>query len=147
MSTPRKKPTISERYAAMILLHRENGEPVIDREWAKSRTTDEIIDEFERVRQWDHNRMLAAGGPHHPANLYPLKTQEEHKPKTKNDVKELARTRSLERKHTAFRAKLAEKAGDTTQVPVERSKWRSAPMAGTKRSGMKKTMGGKVVRR
>lgn len=151
MSTPRKKPTFSEKYAAMILLYRENGAPVIDREWAKSHTTQEIIDEFERVRQWDHNAMLAIDGPHHPANLYPLKTEEEHKPKTKNDVAELARTRSREKKQAEFRARMLAKSGDTTQIAANRTKnrtkWQSAPMPGSKRSGIKKTMGGKVVRR
>lgn len=150
----RKKPTLSERYAAVLLdLKFGDGRAVIDREAAKHMTPLEIIDSFESTIQFDHGVHASIGGSNHPTNLTP-RHPSAHKVKTdKIDIPQIAKTKRIEKDQQEFRNRILAKSGlaDTVANPASssksKSKLRSRPMAGTKASGMKKKLNGSVEKR
>lgn len=76
----------------------------------------------------DHKIALANGGEHRESNLFPA-LRDKHREKTKGDVAEKATTARQRAKH----------------LGISRPKGR--PLAGTKRSGLRKRMNGQVERR
>lgn len=153
MTTPRRDPNKAERIAACLLeIKRGDGTPIVSREEAKSLTAGEVYDVFMERVQIDHIVPRAIGGADHHSNYQPLAPTVDHKPKTKRDVREIAKTKRIAKSHTAHESAMAEKisvAECVSKIHTERNgrKWRSAPMPGTKRSGLKKRFSGKVERR
>ena len=107
----RKDPTLREKCAAALLTicrPDENGilKPVVDREKAKTMTPAQIIHCF----QFDHIILHAFDGSEHPTNLDPRPTKE-HRDKSANDTKIVAKNDRLEPAHMEFRQKMLAKAG------------------------------------
>lgn len=107
----RKDPTLREKCAAALLTicrPDENGilKPVVDREAAKTMTHDQIISCF----QFDHLALHAFGGSNHPANLDPKPTKE-HRTKSANDTKIVAKNDRLEPAHIKFQQRMLAKVG------------------------------------
>lgn len=139
----RRKLSKREKYAAVILqLKRGDGRPFVDREWAKKKTTEEIITAFEKMVQWDHAVPLRGGGTNHPTNIDPL-PPDEHAEKTKVDVSRMAKGRRLSKKHEEHRKRLL--TSSKTEPTFSRAK--KATMPGSKDSPYKRKLTGKVVRR
>lgn len=92
--------------------------------------------------EWDHATPDKLGGDTRPQNINPL-LPAEHAPKTKRDVKNIAKAKRLSRKQAEFRSMLLAKAsGDHVRVQTK-----SKPMNGSIASGWKHKMNGKWVRR
>ena len=120
------------------------------REEAWHLTAREVYEVFcERV-DVDHIVPRAVGGPDHHANYQPLARKTDHKAKTKVDRREIAKTDRLEEEQKQFRQRLLAKAGlapcDAIIEAPKRSTLRSRPLPGTKKSGMRRRMSGKVER-
>lgn len=149
----RKKPTLSERYASVVLtLKWGDGTPVVERERAKGMTAAEIIDAFEGQVEFDHGVHVAIDGSNHPTNLTPMLTAAHRDKTNKVDIPQIAKTKRIRKSHAAHESAMADKillADDVSKIHTERNgrKWRSAPMPGTKRSGLRKRLNGKVERR
>ncbi len=77
---------------------------------------------------YDHKVALINGGEHRESNLFPA-LRDKHREKTKEDV-------ALKAETAKFKAK---------QLGIAKPKY--PPMPGTKRSGLKKTFDGRVIRR
>ena len=152
----RKQPCSKEKLAAALLQIKRVDEkgafvPLIDRDWAKGATPEQIIAAFEL----DHHPVpVAFGGTNHPTNLqHTLKA--EHREKTaKKDIPVIAKVKRVGKKYLAHTAKIESKAEPAGQCETQavifrgKSKWgMQKPMAGTKASGIKKGLGGKVTRR
>lgn len=153
----RKAPNGAEKLAAALLqLVRATPEgklePVIDREWAKTKTPQEIIQAFE----CDHHPVpVALGGTNHPTNLqHTIKAEHRHKT-AKKDVPAIARVKRVGKKHEAHVAAVEAKSAPTEAPKSDhvtfrgKAKWGpQKPLAGTKASGLKKSLGtGKVSTR
>lgn len=152
MTTPRRDPNKAERIAACLLeIKRGDGTPIVSREEAKSLTAGEVYDVFMERVQIDHIVPRAVGGADHHANYQPLAPTVDHKPKTKRDVREIAKTKRIKKQQEEFRQRLLAKSGAADDVAIstttKRRKWRSKPLPGTKASGVKKRLDGKVERR
>lgn len=149
----RKKPTLSERYASVVLMLKwGDGTPVVERERAKGMTASEIIDAFEAQVQFDHGVHVAIDGSNHPTNLTPMLTAAHREKTNMIDIPQIAKTKRVAKKHAAHESAMEQKisvANDVVKIDTERRrrKWNSAPMPGTKRSGIKKRLNGKVERR
>jgi len=143
----RKKLTRDEREATIIVNHvkRGNGEPVIDREWAKDKTPQEIIERFNKLGEWDHEVVpKALGGTEHPTNMN-YKVTPEHLEKTKRDIPEIAKTKRIERKHKKHKAHVAAaKSGEVLYAPPRKCK---RPFPGSRASGIRKHLDGRITRR
>lgn len=149
---PRRPPTKDEIVAACILDITRDGKPIVSREEAKHLTAKEVFEVFRDRIHIDHVVPRAIGGEDHHANYQPLLRATEHKAKTKRDVREIAKTKRVAKKHAAHESAMAEKisvAQTVSKIHTERNgkKWRSAPMPGTKKSGLRKRFSGKVERR
>lgn len=150
----RKKITVTERYAAVILdLRRGDGTPVVDREAAKHLTAGEIVSMFESALNFDHGVYAAFGGSSHPTNITP-RTIADHKAKTSKDITAIAKAKRIAKQHEEFRTRLLAKSGladdvakTDTASTKSRSKWATRPMAGNRSSAFKKKMDGTVERR
>ncbi len=75
----------------------------------------------------DHVRALAMGGEHRESNLVPV-LKAAHREKTKQDVKDLAKARSVKARH----------------IGIKQSR---NPLPGSKASGWKRKMNGEWVKR
>lgn len=147
---PRRPPTKDEIVAACILDITRDGKPIVSREEAKHLTAKEVYEVFRDRIDVDHIVPRAVGGPDHHANYQPLVRATEHKKKTKRDRKEIAKTDRIVEEQQEFRKRLLAKTGLADDVCVSqtgRSKIPSRPLPGTKASGLKKKMSGKVERR
>ena len=144
----RKAPTTKEKLASALLAldHcRAKIDPTlaacIDREKAKDMTPEQIIG----THDFDHFPIPHAwGGTNHPTNLVP-RPREEHRAKTaKKDVPMIAKV-----KRVAAKSVIVRKSEEEVSVEPKKgkSKWQSAPLPGTKASGIKKSMSGKVSKR
>jgi hypothetical protein len=99
--------------------------------------------------QFDHAIHHAIGGGAVFHNLT-MRTIADHREKTaKIDIPQIAKTKRLSAKQEEFRRRLERKTnpGDTEETTTPPSRFRSRPLAGTKQSGMKRRMDGKVVKR
>ena len=97
----RKPPTLREKYAAALLTivrPNEAGQlvPVIPHAKAKGMTVSQIIAEFEV----DHVIFDCWHGGNHPSNLLP-RPKAEHRAKTRNDQRIIARTKRVIAKRIA----------------------------------------------
>lgn len=147
---PRRPPTKDEIVAACILDITRDGKPIVSREEAKHLTAKEVFEVFRDRIHIDHVVPRAIGGEDHHANYQPLLREAEHKPKTKKDITAIAKTKRIEKQHQEFRTKLLAKTGLADDVCVSqtgRSKIPSRPLPGSKASGMRKRMSGKVEKR
>lgn len=152
----RKNPTMQEKLAATLLqLKRVDADgnlaPIIDREWAKTKTAKEICAGFD----FDHWPVaVSLGGTNHPTNLDP-KLRATHRKKTSTqDAKINAKIRrSLKEQKFVVQWPEDFEPPDMDIAVVHKSaiptkkKWPSPPMAGTVASGLKKSMSGKVSKR
>lgn len=148
----RKKPTLSERYASVVLMLKwGDGRPVVERERAKGMTAAEIIDAFEGQVQFDHGVHVAIDGSNHPTNLTPMLTAAHREKTNKVDIPQIAKTKRIKKQQEEFRQRLLAKTGAADDVSIstttKRRKWRSKPLPGTKASGVRKRFDGKVERR
>lgn len=148
----RKKPTLSERYASVVLMLKwGDGRPVVERERAKGMTAAEIIDAFEGQVQFDHGVHVAIDGSNHPTNLTPMLTAAHREKTNKVDIPQIAKTKRITKQQDEFRQRLLAKTGAADDVAIstttKRRKWSSKPMPGTKASGVRKRFDGKVERR
>jgi hypothetical protein len=150
----RKAPSLTERLAAVLLtLKRGDGSPLIPKE-LHGLPAKEILKKSGLA--WDHVVALALDGSNHPTNLQPL-TIDDHKVKTKRDVKTIARAKRLTKDEEAFRRKMLVKTfgeeaiGDLKPLKVKSKKrWGSAPMPGSRNSPFKVRLtkeGRKIERR
>ena len=117
----RKKFTRDERHAiALLMITRGNGTPIVSRKEAEWMTTAEIIETFFARVHIEHIVPHALNQNNHPSNIQ-FMAPDEHAPKTKRDVTEIAKTKRIEKKHEAFRAQiLAVKMGaDPPVAPVD----------------------------
>lgn len=124
----RKKLTRDE-FDAVAVLHvrRSNGEPVISREEAAGMTPAEIVATFKKRIEVEHIVPFAITRNNHPSNLQ-FMAPDEHAPKTKVDVREIAKTKRVEKKQAEFRRKLIAKTGAECveeTSPKHKSKLRS----------------------
>ena len=159
MTQKRKPPSLSEKLAA-ALLHldalRCQVDPAlaacIERERAKQMTPKQIAQHY----QWDHSPIPHAwDGSTHPTNLNPIPVKHHREKTAKKDVPVIAKAKRAGKKHalhqSAMQAKTAPEPPEPimeTVKPRWKDKWsKSAPMPGTKASGVKKSMSGKVSRR
>lgn len=118
MTSPRKKLTRDERHAAAILMiTRGDGTPIVSREEAKGMTAKEIIKAFAARTHVEHIVPHALTGNNHPSNIQYL-APDEHKPKTSRDISEIAKTKRIEGDHEAFRRKMLAKAGQSDASDV-----------------------------
>ena len=155
---PRKQPTKKEKEAAVCLTWRalnDDGEltPLLDREWAKKQSAQQIIDRFNRLVEYDHWPIpVAWGGSNHPTNLTPL-VKKAHRQKTaKFDAPAIAKVRRAKKKREKERAELMFIAGALSDNEYQRRKAKPKPkrkaiIPGSKASPFRKKMSGKVERR
>lgn len=145
----RKQPSTAEKLAAALLQIVRVGEDgklvsIIDREWAKTATPQQIISAFEV----DHYPIpVALDGTNHPTNLrHTIKAEHRHKT-AKKDVPAIARVKRVGKKHQAHVATIEAKAAPIDELKTQsvtfrgKAKWGpQKPLAGTKASGFKKSM-------
>ena len=151
----RKPPTLSEKLAAALMqlstYAKRDGRmvlvPIVDREAIKAiddpaKAADAVLAMFE----CDHDPIpVALGGTNHPANLT-HRIKAGHRDKTaKKDVPAIAKVKRLGADAEAFRAKILAKASGSATDGL--TSWSSRPMPGTKASGQRKRMNGKVEAR
>lgn len=142
---PRKKPNMSEKLAAALRKIRlgVDGERWLIPEPLRSEGSAKAICsacDFDHIRRW------AEGGGNEPQNLDPM-LRADHRAKTigkRGDIAEVAKGKRFGAKEAAFRARLLAKAeGREVELPRPTS----APMAGGRRSGLKRKLDGTVVKR
>jgi hypothetical protein len=123
MKTDKRRPlNRTERFAAVILdLKTGTGLPIIDRQRAKGMTAKEIVEEFEKRTHDEHIVPHAIGGPTHPANMQII-VHEDHAPKTKIDVREIAKTKRIMKEQEAFRARMLVKVGQGETIEEAKAK-------------------------
>ncbi len=112
----RKKLTKDERHAAaLLMITRGDGTPIVTREEAKHLTPLEIIETFAERTHVEHIVPHALTGNNHPSNIQYL-APEEHAPKTARDVTEIAKTKRIEAKQAEFRRRVLAKSGQASDV-------------------------------
>lgn len=153
MTTPRKPLTRDERHARAILMIRNGiGESVIDQEWAKTATPRDIVDRFEKMFHDDHRIPRGLGGSEHVSNRQPL-SPEDHREKTKRDVKTIAKSKRVEKAQDEFRAKILARTFGEDAPPnmgpkkKDKKTWSGRKMPCGRSSPFTKKMSGAVVRR
>jgi hypothetical protein len=123
--------------------------PVVDREAIKAipdrkTAVKAVLDQFH----CDHGMFVAIGGDNHPANLTMRPIAEHHEKTRKIDQHAIAKVKRLAPAAEAFRHNiLAKTVGSDVIAKPKRSKMVSRPMPGTKASGQRKRMNGKVETR
>lgn len=116
--------------------------PLIDREMAKQMTADQIVS----LWQWDHHPVpKALGGSDHPTNLTPRPIIEHRIKTAKVDVPTIAKSNRLSAQHQEFQRKMLARTGQAEAA--EEAPRRKAVIAGSKASGFKKKLNGRVERR
>jgi len=108
----KRKKLSRDEFQAVAILHvrRGNGQPVISREEAASMTPAEIVATFKKRIEVEHIVPFAITKNNHPSNLQ-FMAPDEHAPKTKVDVREIAKTKRVEKKQAEFKRKLLAKSG------------------------------------
>lgn len=147
MTRPRKRPTLTEKLASALcqmVRFDEAGRavPVISHEEAKRLSPCQIIGRFD----FDHAVVPhAEGGGNDPWNLVP-RLRAEHREKTaKVDVPRIAKNKRLRAAQAAFAEAMEAKAG-RAETPATKP-LRGRPMPGSKASGIKRKLDGRVERR
>ena len=117
----RKALTRDERHAAAILMiTRGDGTPIVTRAEAKAMTAKEIIEVFASRTNVEHIVPHALTANNHPSNIQYL-TPDEHAPKTKRDVTEIAKTKRISKKQAEFRQRLLAKSDSDVEVSTTRT--------------------------
>ena len=117
----RKALTRDERHAAAILMiTRGNGTPIVSREEAKGMTAREIIEAFHARTHIEHIVPHALTANNHPSNIQYL-VPVEHAPKTKRDVTEIAKSKRISKKQAEFRQRLLAKSDPDVEVSTTRT--------------------------
>ena len=120
----RKRLNRDEREAAsLLMIKRANGEPVVSRAEAEHMTAREIVETFFSRVQEEHMTPAAIGRDlgwsreriNHPSNIQYL-TTDDHKPKTKRDVKAYYKGERVLKTEAEFRAKILAKSGQVEQA-------------------------------
>jgi len=146
----RKKPSVSDKLAAvLLLLVNADGSPMIP---VASRATKDAI--LAVPLQWDHIIALGLEGPDSFDNLRPLSVAD-HKPKTKADKKRMAHNDRLRTEREAEiaenrRRMLAIPTGDVLPLPKLKKRLKAethSKMPCGRKSKWKRTMSGKTVLR
>ena len=144
----RKKQTHDGRDAAsLLMIPRADGTPIVTREEAAEMTAREIIETFYDRVQEEHIVPAALGRDlgwsreriNHPSNIQYL-TTEDHKPKTRRDVKAYYKGERISKSQEEFRQRLLAKSGhtETSDEPEFKRKAKmpsrgfAKPPAGTK---------------
>lgn len=147
MTSPRKRPTLTEKLAATLcqmVRFDEEGRPVpvIPHEEAKRLSPGQIIGRFD----FDHAVVPhAEGGGNEPWNLVP-RLRDEHREKTaKVDVPRIAKNKRLRASQAAFAEAMEAKAG-RAEMPAGKPRG-GRPMPGSKVSGIRRKFDGRVERR
>lgn len=123
MSKPRKALTRLERHAVLVLtIKRGDGSFVVTEDEAKGMTAQAVISLFDSRINYEHSTPYAISQNNHPTNVT-IMTPEDHAPKTKRDVTEIARTKRIERDHEQFRQRLLAKTSGET-IPETKPKSR-----------------------
>jgi hypothetical protein len=119
---PRRAVPDRDLLAMFICLWRDDtGAPAVDLDWASTATAREIIDRFRASHQIDHYPVMRAwGGPDHPTNYKPLRT-EPHRTKTKRDVANHAKVKRLHEDQREFRRKVLAKSSELDQTSTDQS--------------------------
>ena len=116
--TARKKLTRDERHAAaLLMIKRGDGSYIVTREEAKHLTAREIIEAFGERTHVEHIVPHALDHNDHPSNIQFL-TPDEHAPKTRRDVTEIAKTKRIAKDHEEFRRKLLAKTAVEPETPT-----------------------------
>lgn len=115
--------------------------PWIDRELAKELTAAQICSLVE----FDHYPVpKALGGDDHPTNLVALPIMAHRKKTATKDVPAIAKSNRISRAHEDFKRRILAKV--TGDAPEEAPK-RKAVMPGSRASGFRKKINGRVERR
>jgi hypothetical protein len=101
----RRTITKAEKLAWALSLIERDGTPLIPAD-IRARGTKAILAHV----QWDHITPLAMGGSNHFSNLQPL-SKDDHREKTRKDVRAIAKSRRIARAQAAHKVALAEKYG------------------------------------
>lgn len=138
----RTTPSLKIKLAAALLqLRDERGELLIPHEHAKLMTADQIISLFA----FDHYPIrYDDGGPAEPWNLQPLTILAHRRKTAKIDIPQMRKADRLRKAKDALDTYLT--TGEKPPLP-KRKKNPSRPMMGTKASGFKKRMDGRVEAR
>lgn len=150
----RKDPTLKEKLAAFVLTMKveENGVlvPLVTRDQAKNMTTDNLLS----LLNWDHSPIPVATAValgmtpdeyNHPTNLTPLPIME-HRTKTAQiDVPAIAKSNRISAAHQEFQRKMLARAGQ--EEAAEKAPTRKTVIPGSKASGWKRKLNGRVERR
>lgn len=149
----RKDPTLKEQLAAMILTIQieEDGKlvPLVTREEAKQMTTDQILS----LVQADHDPVaVAIAIPlgwtpkeyNHPTNITMRAIMGHRRKSAKIDVPAIAKGKRISATHENFRRRVLAKV--TGDAPEEAPK-RKALIPGSKGTGLRKKINGRVERR
>jgi len=151
--TARKTPTLKEKLAAFVLTMKveDNGQlvPLVTRDEAKNMTTEQLLS----LLNWDHDPIpvatavalgMTAEEYNHPTNLTPLPILTHRTKTATRDVPTIAKGNRISAAHEDFRRRLMAKA---TGEEVEAAPKRKAVIPGSKQSGFRKKLNGRVERR
>ena len=121
--------------------------PVVPREMAKQLSAGEILSMFD----WNHIVYHAIGGSDHHSNLEPMLTAEHRAVTAKKDIPRIAKTKRVAKKQAAHTAAMEAKISVAPIVAKDETKrsrkWATRAMPGSKSSGLRKRMNGKVEKR
>jgi len=137
----RKRPNLTDRLASTLLqLKRGNGEWLIPEPIRSTGDAKAICAHVE----WDHAIVpVAIGGTNAPQNLQPL-MKADHKVKTKRDRKEIDKGKRVIRAREKHEANMAAKSGEVLYAPPRKCK---RPFPGSRASGIRKHLDGRITRR
>jgi hypothetical protein len=137
---PSRTKSVIEEELACALVHLLG----IPREHAKLMTAGQV----RSLVEFDHIVHHAIGGEHVHHNLTPRQILDHREKTHKIDRPQIRKTQRLSAEQEAFRKRLERKTDPTVAQEIQPpSRFRSRPLAGTKQSGMKRRMDGKVVKR
>jgi hypothetical protein len=146
MTEPLKRPSMTKKELTERLAAALGQLFEIPYDHRKGMTAEQVIS----LCQCDHGIHHAIGGPHTHWN-YTWRQILEHREKThKIDRPQIRKTQRLTEAHLEFQRRLGRKtdpadAAEKNATPPSRFGGRAMP--GSKKSGLKRTMGGRVVKR
>jgi hypothetical protein len=137
---PSRTKAVIEEELACALVHLLG----IPREHAKLMTAGQV----RSLVEFDHIVHHAIGGEHVHHNLTPRQILDHREKTHKIDRPQIRKTQRLSAEQEAFRKRLERKTDPTVAQEIQPpSRFQSRPLAGTKQSGLKRRMDGKVVKR
>lgn len=143
----RRSPNLSEKLAATLLFLKTGNDWLIPEPVRSEGSAKQIL----ALVQFDHDPIPHAnGGGTEPQNLTPRRVAQHQDKTCRIDTPRIAKGKRLSEADRAHCAALAAKVGMIAEAEVERRKTRtipSGPLPCGKKSGWKKPMNGKAVRR